>query len=146
MAKWPLTTGYGYASPETFRIWSEGRCDSSAARYPQSEDCILNYSRPHSSDLGITADNRDQMGSRTRILAWLQNETIRLDSNFVDRILHAPGEFQNTKALVSVLHFCFLPPVTPVETVAGDGEYRQLTTAGIQVGILGDSGGTVISE
>src|SRR5260370_473682 len=68
---------------------------------------------PPVPDLGVPADRRDEMGSGSCILTWLHNETIHLDPDFVDCILHTPREFQNTKALVSVPH----SPSFPLEVV-----------------------------
>jgi hypothetical protein len=99
----------------------------------QSEDRTLYDSRAHSSDLGVTADNRDQMGSRSCIIAWLQNETIHLDSHLIDRILHASGEFQKTKALVSILHSCFLHlshPSKALQVTRRTGNHPLLSSVG----------------
>src|SRR5260370_9719126 len=104
MAKWPLSTRDGYASPEAFRIGSQGCCEASASRHLQFEDRTLYDTRPHSSDLSVTADRRDEMGSGSCILTWLHNETIHLDPDFVDCILHTPRWFQNTKTPLSVPH------------------------------------------
>src|SRR5260221_9400763 len=81
----------------------------------------------------VSTDNRDQMGSRSCILAWLQNETIHLDSNLIDRVLHASGEFQKTKALVSVLHSCFLHlshPSKALQMTRRTGNHPLLSSVG----------------
>src|SRR5258708_23538744 len=109
MAKWPLSPRDGYAPREAFRMGSQGCCEASASRHLQSEDRTLYDTRPHSSDLSVTADRRDEMGSGSCILTWLYNETIHLDPDFLDCIPYPPRDFQNTQALVNIPHSPSLP-------------------------------------
>ncbi len=131
----PLSTGHGNTTAKPFRVGSQCRSDSIAARYPQSEDRALDHSCPNCSNLSVAADRGDQMSTRSCVLCRFHNETIHLDSNFVERILHAPGEFQNTKALVSVLHSCFLQLSRPSKALQVTGRTRAIHCCP-QVGIL----------
>jgi hypothetical protein len=80
--------------------------NGSATRELNLEQGSLGDRRPEGTDLGVSRDHRNQVGSdwASFIFCWFQNGAVNVNPNAGRRVFHAFCKFQRSKALVCVLH------------------------------------------